>query len=62
MEKYTKIIFAVAVIGAIACAVSFGIALTRPDNLISTIALGAAAFFCFTTAVTAYKKNKNMKK
>ncbi|MCR5121055.1 MAG: hypothetical protein K6B74_01400 [Ruminococcus sp.] len=56
--KSTMIIFIVAVIGTIACAVSFGIALTRPDNLIAQTALGAAAFFCFCTSVTAYKKNK----
>lgn len=60
--KGTMILFIVAVIGTIACAVSFGIALTRPDNLIAQIAFGAAAFTCFTTAVTAYKKNKNKKK
>ena len=56
--KSTMIIFIVAVIGTIACAVSFGIALTRPDNLIAQIAFGAAALCCFSTAVTAYRKNK----
>ena len=59
MDKSKKVIFAVALIGTIACAVSFIIALTRKDNMISTIFFGVAAFSCFTTAVSIYKGNKN---
>ncbi|WP_295073969.1 hypothetical protein [Ruminococcus sp.] len=58
MKKSNKIILMISIIGALACGISFGIALTKSDNMIAQIAFGSAAFFCLTTAVTAAKKGK----
>lgn len=58
MKKSNKIILIISAIGALACGISFGIALTKSDNMIAQIAFGSAALFCFMTAVTAAKKDK----
>ena len=58
MKKSSMIIFAITVIGTIACVISFIIALTKSDNMISTIFFGVAAFTCFTYAVKTYRSIK----
>ncbi|MCR4795695.1 MULTISPECIES: hypothetical protein [Ruminococcus] len=58
MKQPITFIFFVALIGTIACGISFGIALTKKDNMISQIALGTACMFCLTTAATTAKKLK----
>lgn len=58
MKHPIAFIFFVALIGTIACGISFGVALTKKDNMISQIAFGSACLFCLTTAITAAKKLK----
>lgn len=58
MKKTNKFILLISIIGAVACGISFGIALTKSDNMIAQIAFGSAAFFCLTTAITIAKKGK----
>lgn len=61
MKKSNKIILLISIIGTLACGISFGIALTKSDNMIAQIGFGAAAAFCLSTAVTAAKKSNSTK-
>lgn len=54
MSKYNKILLAIAVIGALACLVSFVIAIAR-GNLIPSIIFGLAGLFCLSTAAGIFK-------
>lgn len=58
MKKTNKFILLISIIGTLACGISFGIALTKSDNMIAQIAFGVSTLFCFMTAGTIIKKKK----
>lgn len=58
MNKYAKIVLVIAVIGTLACLLSFVIAIVR-GKLIPAIIFAAAGLFCISFAIAAVKrKNK----
>lgn len=57
MTKYKKIMLLISAIGALACLISFIIAISRA-KYINAVVFGATGLYCLSAAITIYKKNR----